>query len=78
MDASVSDTHCTCDPNTDLISLEDDFYMEVEDLPMMMQFNLSDLFPFTQYCVQAVGDYDSEITLGVGMIARTGSELIAI
>lgn len=76
MDAFVSGTRCTCDPNADLTLLEDNFYMEVEELPMMMQFNLSDLFPFTRYCVQAVGDYESEITLGVGMIARTASEFL--
>lgn len=73
----MSGSTCTCDPNSDM-DFEDEFYMEVEQLPMTMQFNLSGLLPFTQYCVQAVGDYRSEVTLGVGRIATTASECVKI
>ena len=59
--------------------MEDEFFVEVEQLPFIMQFNLSDLFPHTEYCVQGVGAYVSgEITAGMGIIAITDSKSVCI
>ena len=76
MGATITGDQCSCPFDREMILLmEDEFFMDVEQLPYTMQFNLSDLFPHTEYCVQGVGEYISgETTAGMGMIALTASK----
>ena len=66
--ASPGDNGCSC---TDYMVEE----LEFTFVAMSMIFNIPDLVSFTSYCVQAIGNYTTEITGGIGLVARTASEL---
>lgn len=62
---------CSCPFEPGLLDTDD--FTEVM-LPFFMEFNISGLNPFTSYCVQAVGDYGTEITGGIGSLVVTDSK----
>ncbi len=61
----------TCFCSSDLIITN---FTAVGPLPFVIEFNVSDLMPHTSYCVQAVGDYGTEITGGIGTVQLTDSK----
>ena len=42
--------------------------------PFMATFNLTGLIPHTEYCIQALGNYSTEMTGGVGSVVLTDSK----
>ena len=60
-------SRCSC-PEDRKLGVQEEDYTTVQTLPHVIQFNLTLPLPLAEYCVQAVGDYVSEVTLGVGKI----------
>ncbi len=68
--ASPGDNGCSC---TDINMVEE---LEFTPVAMSMIFNISDLVSSTLYCVQAIGNYTTEITGGIGLVVRTAIGLV--
>ena len=67
------DGSCSCPVNE--IEMEAQDFMDVDRVfPSTLHFNISGLVSYTDYCVQAVGNYTTEITGGIGNITKTASE----
>lgn len=70
-EATTVNGRCVC-PDVDLLGPED--FMPVDMRPFALNFTVGELAPFTQYCIQAVGNYSTEITGGVGTIETTSGK----
>ena len=73
-DITRSGKRCSC-PFEEGMLMQSDF-ADVDGLPFSAMFDVPDLRPFTEYCVQGVGLYTSETAAGIGQILRTSSELL--
>ena len=67
------DESCSCPMDVGSMDKRD-FVSINESLPFMTLFNVSDLSPHTEYCVQSIGDYGTEITRGLGSVVMTESK----
>ncbi len=63
---------CSCPFNSDIMENED--IAAVDGLPFSEVFFLVGLEPHTNYCIQSVGYYGSETTLGIGGVLMTDSK----
>ena len=63
--------NCSCS-DEDIAQIDN--YQAAINLPTNYTFTLPNLKTFTGYCVQAVGNYMSEVTGGNGIVLFSGSE----
>ena len=70
MSSTMSGNECSC---PDVPMTEMDFIPVT--LPFRMAYDFGNLSAFTNFCVQAIGNYTTEVTDGIGRLVATASML---